>query len=74
MLGLSTFAKSLFGSANERKVKPLWATIAKINALEPRFQVMSDDELRGQTPLFRERLEKGETLDDLLPDTPPDAW
>ncbi len=68
MLGLSTFAKSLFGSANERKVKPLWATIAKINALEPRFQVMSDDELRGQTPLFRERLEKGETLDDLLPE------
>jgi len=43
MLGLSTFAKSLFGSANERKIKPLWGTVAKINALEPRFQPMSDE-------------------------------
>ena len=68
MLGFSTLAKSLFGSANDRKVKPLWATVAKINALEPRFQPMSDDELRNQTVLFRERLAAGETLDDLLPE------
>jgi len=65
---LGALAKSLFGSANERKVKPLWATVAKINALEPRFQPMSDEELRNQTVLFRERLAKGETLDDLLPE------
>jgi preprotein translocase subunit SecA len=68
MLGFSTIAKSLFGSANERKVRPLWGNVAKINALEPRFVAMSDDELRGQTPAFRERLAKGETLDDLLPE------
>jgi preprotein translocase subunit SecA len=68
MLGFSTLAKSLFGSANERKVKPLWGNVAKINALEPRFAPMSDEELRGQTVLFRERLAKGETLDDLLPE------
>ena len=68
MLGFSTLAKSLFGSANDRKVKPMWATVAKINALEPRFQPMSDDELRNQTVLFRERLAAGETLDDLLPE------
>jgi preprotein translocase subunit SecA len=68
MLGFSTIAKSLFGSANERKVRPLWANVAKINALEPRFVAMSDEELRNQTPAFRERLAKGETLDDLLPE------
>src|SRR5215469_6362878 len=65
---LGSLAKSLFGSANDRKVKPLWATVAKINALEPRFQAMSDAELAAMTPAFRERLEKGETLDDLLPE------
>jgi len=68
MLGFGALAKQLFGSANERKIKPLWATVARINALEPRFQAMSDEELRAMTPAFRERLEKGETLDDLLPE------
>ena len=65
---LGALAKSLFGSANDRKVKQLWPTVAKINALEPRYVAMSDDELRNQTVLFRERLDKGETLDDLLPE------
>ena len=65
---LASLAKSLFGSANDRKVKPLWATVAKINALEPRFQALSDDELAAMTPAFRARLAKGETLDDLLPE------
>ena len=65
---LGSLAKSLFGSANDRKVKPLWSAVAKINALEPRFQSMSDAELAAMTPAFRARLEKGETLDDLLPE------
>jgi preprotein translocase subunit SecA len=65
---LGSLARSLFGSANDRKVKPLWGTVSKINALEPRFQAMSDAELAAMTPHFRERLEKGETLDDLLPE------
>jgi preprotein translocase subunit SecA len=65
---LASLAKSLFGSANDRKVKPLWATVSKINALESRFSAMSDTELAAMTPAFRERLEKGETLDDLLPE------
>ena len=68
MLGFSTLAKQFFGSANERKIRPLWSTVAKINALEPRFVAMSDDELRAQTPAFRARLAAGETLDDLLPE------
>jgi preprotein translocase subunit SecA len=65
---LGSLARSLFGSANDRKVKPLWSTVAKINALEPRFQPMSDAELAAMTPAFRARLEQGETLDDLLPE------
>jgi len=65
---LGSLAKSLFGSANDRKVKPLWSTVSKINALEPRFLAMSDAELAAMTPAFRERLEKGESLDDLLPE------
>jgi preprotein translocase subunit SecA len=68
MLGLGALAKSIFGSSNDRKVRPYWATVAKINALESRFQPMPDEELRNQTVLFRERLAKGEDLDDLLPE------
>jgi preprotein translocase subunit SecA len=65
---LGSLARSLFGSANERKVRPLIAAVPKINALEPRFQAMTDAELAAMTPAFRERLAAGETLDDLLPE------
>ena len=68
MLGFGSLAKQMFGSANERKIKPLWATVTKINALEPRFQAMSNDELKAMTPAFRQRLAAGESLDDLLPE------
>ena len=65
---LGSLAKSLFGSANDRKVKPLWSTVSKINALEPRFSGLSDADLAAMTPAFRARLEQGESLDDLLPE------
>ncbi|MBA2590418.1 MAG: preprotein translocase subunit SecA [Alphaproteobacteria bacterium] len=65
---LGSLARTFFGSANDRKVKPLWGPVAKINALEPRFQAMSDAELAAMTPAFRERLAAGEDLDDLLPE------
>ena len=61
-------AKRLFGSANDRLVKTLQSEIEKINALEPQMEALSDDALRGQTAKFRDRLEKGESLDDLLPE------
>jgi preprotein translocase subunit SecA len=63
MLGL---AKKLFGSSNERKVKAFAARVAKINALEPEYAALSDEALRGKTAEFKARLEKGETLDDVL--------
>jgi len=61
-------AKALFGSSNERHLRTLKSTVASINALEPRMSALTDDELRGQTAAFRARLERGETLDDLLPE------
>ncbi|WP_142849307.1 preprotein translocase subunit SecA [Telmatospirillum sp. J64-1] len=59
-------ARRLFGTANDRFLKTLRKDVEAINALEPEWEKLSDDELRDKTRLFRERLEKGETLDDLL--------
>ncbi|MBR7618846.1 preprotein translocase subunit SecA [Phenylobacterium sp. 20VBR1] len=55
-----------FGSSNDRKVKAMTARVAKINALEPQIQALSDEALRAKTTEFKERLAKGETLDQLL--------
>ncbi|MFC3068984.1 preprotein translocase subunit SecA [Phenylobacterium soli] len=55
-----------FGSSNDRKVKTLLARVQKINALEPQIQALSNDDLRAKTAEFRDRLAKGETLDNLL--------
>ncbi len=62
MLG---FAKKLFGSSNDRKVKAFMAEVQKINALEAKFEALSDDELRMMTQTFRDRIEAGEKLDKL---------
>jgi preprotein translocase subunit SecA len=61
-------AKSIFGSANDRYVRGLGKYVDAVNALETNIQALSDDELRGQTERFRERLANGEKLDDLLPE------
>src|SRR3954465_15449013 len=61
-------AKSIFGSANDRYVRGLGKYVDAVNALEPKIHALSDDELRGQTELFRQRLVNGERLDDLLPE------
>ncbi len=66
MLGLSKLAKKIFGSSNDRYIKSLQPKIDAINALEPECKKMSDDELKAKTLEFRERLAKGETVDDLL--------
>src|SRR5882757_7643919 len=56
----------LFGSANARFIKRLQPKVDAIAALEPKYQAMTDAELRNQTTEFRRRLEAGETLDDIL--------
>ena len=62
----ASLARRVFGSANDRIVKGHRKTVERINTLEPELARLSDSELRARTDLFRERLEKGETLDDLL--------
>jgi len=63
-----SIVRKLFGTANDRLIRRMKPTVEKINALEPDFQSLSDDELKAKTQEFRDRLEKGEKLDDLLPE------
>jgi len=65
MLGLLT---KVFGSKNERELKKLQPVVETINSFESSLQAMSDAQLKAQTPIFKERLEKGSALDDLLPE------
>ena len=58
----------VFGSKNERELKRLQPLVERINALEKEVQAMSDEQLKAQTPKFKERIERGEPLDDLLPE------
>ncbi|MCA9163027.1 MAG: preprotein translocase subunit SecA, partial [Planctomycetales bacterium] len=64
--GFERVVTGMFGSSNARYVKKLQAKVDAINALEPKMQALSDEELRDQTRKFRERLAAGETLDDIL--------
>ena len=66
MLGLKFIAKNIFGTVNERKLKPYLARVERINALEAEFEALSDDALKAKTAHFRDRLAAGATLDDLL--------
>jgi len=64
----AALAKRVFGSANDRFIKGLEKTVQAINALEPDLKKLTDSELAARTGMLRARLEKGETLDDILPD------
>ncbi|WP_395665222.1 preprotein translocase subunit SecA [Methylocella sp.] len=63
---LASFAKKIFGSANDRRLKSYKPKVAAINALEPEMLKLSDAELAGRTAQFRAELAAGRTLDDLL--------
>lgn len=65
MLGL---VKKIFGDANDREIKRLLKTVDVINGLEQELKPLTDEQLRDKTGEFRTRLEKGEDLDDLLPE------
>ena len=58
----------LFGSSNARELKKISPRVNLINALEPKYKAMSDEELRQQTDILKQRLYDGETLDDILDD------
>jgi preprotein translocase subunit SecA len=68
MLGIGSIAKKVFGTANDRKVKATRPLVAKINALEPEFQKLSDQGLRDKTDELTKRALAGTSLDDLLPE------
>jgi preprotein translocase subunit SecA len=60
--------KKIFGSKNERDIKRMTPLVQQINAREEEYQKLSDDQLKAKTAEFKERLAKGESLDDILPE------
>ncbi|MGQ2994644.1 MULTISPECIES: preprotein translocase subunit SecA [Variovorax] len=64
----TNFLTQIFGSRNDRLLKQYRKTVARINALEPEFEKLGDDALRAKTQEFKDRIAKGESLDDLLPE------
>ena len=60
--------EKVFGTHSERELKRIKSTVDKIESLRPQMQALSDDELRGKTREYKNRLQEGETLDDLLPE------
>ena len=65
---MASFLSKLLSVGADKELKEYRKITAKVNDLEPRFHDMSDDELQGQTAIFRERYANGESLDDLLPE------
>ncbi len=65
---VSNLLTKVFGSKNERELKKIQPVVEKTNAFEPRIQTMSDEDLKAQTQRFKDRLNNGEPLDDLLPE------
>ena len=61
-------AKQIFGSVNERKVRNLRPMVARINALEPTFEALSDEALRNKTSEYRHKLARGAKIDEILPE------
>ncbi len=65
---LGALVKRMFGSANDRYLKGLNSIVLSINSFESELEKLSDDDLKGQTEKFRNRLQQEETLDDILPE------
>ena len=65
---IQAFLAKIFGSRNDRLVKTMTKAVAKINALEPGIKALSDAEIKAKTIAFRARIEKGESLDSILPE------
>ena len=62
------FLEKIFGNYSEKEIKKIKPIVAKIEALGPQFETLSDEELRAKTQEFKDRLANGETLDDILPE------
>ncbi len=60
--------EKIFGNYSEKEIKKITPIVNKIESLAPQYENLSDEELRGKTQEFKDRLAKGETLDDILPE------
>ena len=65
---LNSLLTRIFGSRNERLLRQFQKNIDRINSYEPEMEKLSDDALRGKTEEFKARVEKGESLDQILPE------
>lgn len=65
---MKSVLRKIFGTANDREIKRYSTVVDQINGLEPQIRILSDAALTGQTGLFKERLSKGEPLDNILPE------
>jgi len=65
---LSKLAKSIFGSSNDRELRKMRKIVDQINQLEPELQALSSDQLQDKTSEFKQRINLGESLDDILPE------
>ena len=62
------FLEKLFGDWNEKEIRRIEKIADKIESMDEEMQSLTDEELKAKTPYFKERLAKGETLDDILPE------
>ena len=65
---INNLLTKIFGSKNDRELKKLQPLVQAINDLEPKIQAMTDDDLKAQTGIYKERIANGEPLDDLIPE------
>ena len=64
----TNFLTKIFGSRNDRLLKQYRKTVNRINAMEPEYEKLSDEQLRAKTQEFKDRVANGESLDDILPE------
>ncbi|MGB5157014.1 preprotein translocase subunit SecA [Desulfobacterium sp. N47] len=65
---MGSLLTKIFGSKNEREIKKIKPIVETINSLEPKVHSLSDDDLKAHTALFKERIARGESLDEILPE------
>ena len=65
---ITNILKKIIGTKNERELKRIQPLVEKANSFEEEYMALSDEQLKAKTPFFKERLEQGEELDELLPE------
>src|SRR5690606_40236041 len=65
---INTLLAKVIGTQNDRELKRLRPVVAQVNELEPSIRALSDAELRGRTPMLRQKVSQGASLDDVLPE------